>query len=149
MIAYHRYQMVRFDKAFWDGAGEPAGPKWLTKMFTPETGQEVFEAFDNHRAWLVYLGDLTAIDYTFNHIELATPEWNHLWRQRFFPKKCPPFDQTAGMTGNDSNQQEPAHLQIWCNPCHRDEWVSFLKSVDVADYRKRFMTEQNQSATTK
>lgn len=133
MIAYHRHQMERFHKAIWNESGELPKSNWLTNLFGTENGQELDARFEHHRAWLVSLGELVLIDYTFQHIQLATPEWSHLWRQKLLPEKCPPFDHAAGVAGSYSTERRPAHLQVWCHPTHRDKWTSFLNSVDVAD----------------
>ena len=144
LIAYHRYQMERCNKAFWDGADDVSGPHRLLREIVPDTGLESHELYEHHRAWLVSLGDLTLIEYTFQHIKLSTPEWRHLWR-RIDDEDCPTYDQNGGVIGRYSTSPEPAHLQIWCQPKYRDQWRNFLRTVDVPDFRQRFIDNENPS----
>ncbi len=138
MIAYHRYQLERCWKVM-IGELESTHQDPISRIFINKTDISNSDYFDHHQAALVSLGELIKIEYTFRHIELATPEWKHLWR-RIDDEKCPAYDQNGGasVSGRWSAAPEPVHLQIWCNPSHREEWLLFLKSVDVADYRDRY-----------
>ncbi len=136
-IAYHRSRMNYYYEVLYVQRKSIPSENWVGELF----GYEVPSPFDYHRSKLVGWGVLTSIDYSFQHIQIASPEWKHLSR-RIHLKQCPNYDHSAGNQGSALPGPYPAWRQIWCDPKERDAWLDFLRSVDVPDYRTRFMGEQ-------
>jgi hypothetical protein len=84
------------------------------------------------------LAGLNAIakqEYRFSHLMVPTDESKHLF-QRIIDRDCPPLLE---MTAVHPKSREPIIMVLWYEHEQRDDWEQFLRSVDVADYRERFM----------
>ncbi len=128
MAAWHRHQMTRAWEETERAAQLQADP-------TPSYLQ-----LEAHLEELVKLGDVSKVEYPFAHIRVPTEESKHIWK-RIMAKDCPPL---LNATGEHPKTPEPLVLKVWCEHEFRDEWDEFVNSIDVTDYRQRFMLDDSE-----
>lgn len=98
-----------------------------------------WKSFERHRDALVELGVISHFRERLNYIKADTPEYKHLSRTlvNCLEEGSPVPEFVGECTWNDKSGV--LTVEVWCYPEHDSQWVAFLGSRNVADYRRAFM----------
>lgn len=120
-IAWHRQAM----ESAWREANSSADPT------------DSYLRFESHLATLVELGAVAKQEYRFSHLKSPSPESQHLL-QRLMARDCPTLIELNHVSPDSPEQMV---LTLWYDHHFRDEWQSFLRAVDIPNYRERYLPD--------
>ncbi|MCA9110394.1 MAG: hypothetical protein KDA52_10625 [Planctomycetaceae bacterium] len=132
---YHRYRM----EAAWNAMY--AEPDTFQDGLVGYTVDHESEKYEFHRGQLVSLGVLRKVQHEFKHINTQSNESQDILRrlQVFGP-------QLIDFAAPYPSSPEPMKVTVWVDAAHVLEMTQFFKESDIPNYRKRFMTDEENRA---
>ena len=128
-VGYHKRSMQRA----WDAVY--AEPDTHQDGLVGYTLGEEYERYEYHRAKLIQLGAVLELNYHFQQIMQPSDEGKHITRFIMSSERPDCIDATSPYP----KEPKPMQWTVWCYPPDKSAWDQLMSSLDIPDYKAKFM----------